>query len=64
MKTSKTAPLMLTSQELSALSAALKTTLKLWGESEDPIQRRLHGKLQSIVTKLNALDRSIVASGH
>jgi hypothetical protein len=41
MTPSMTPPLMLTSQERSALSAALKTTLKLWGESEDPIQRRL-----------------------
>jgi hypothetical protein len=55
---------MLTSQERSALSAALKTTLKLWGESEDTVQKRLQGKLQSIITKLEALDRSASTSGH
>jgi len=64
MPSSNTAPLMLTSQERSALSAALKTTLKLWGESEDTVQKRLQGKLQSIITKLEALDRSASTSGH
>lgn len=64
MSTSNTTPLMLTSQERSALSAALKTTLKLWGESEDPVQRRLHNKLQSIVKKLDGLDRNDSPSSH
>jgi hypothetical protein len=59
-----TAALMLTSQERSALSAAIKTTLKLWGDSEDAVQKRLRGKLQSILTKLEALDRSATASSH
>ena len=51
-----TTPLLLTFQERSALSAVLKTTLKLWGESEDPLQSRLHGKLQSVIEKLEAFD--------
>jgi hypothetical protein len=64
MTSLKTASLMLTSQERSALSAMLKTTLNLWGKSEDPIQRRLHGKLQSIATKLDALERSTSPSSN
>jgi hypothetical protein len=46
------------------LAAMLKTTLKLWGDSEDPTQKRLHTKLQSIAKKLDSLDRGTVTSSH
>jgi hypothetical protein len=46
---------MLTSQERSALSAALKTTLRIWGDSEDRVQERVRGRLQAIVGKLDNL---------
>jgi len=58
MTPSKTAPLILTSQERVALS-----TLRLWGDSEDPAQERFRSKLQSVVKKLDALDVSAVAGG-
>ena len=61
--TSKTAFLKLTSQERVSLSIALKTTLRLWGDSEDQAQERIRGKLQSVVKKLDALDVSAVAGG-
>ena len=63
MTPSKTSPLILTSQERVALSTALKTTLRLWGDSEDPAQERFRSKLQSVVKKLDALDVSAVAGG-
>jgi len=63
MTPSKTAPLILTSQERVALSTDLKTTLRLWGDSEDPAQERFRSKLQSVVKKLDALDVSAVAGG-
>jgi predicted DNA-binding transcriptional regulator YafY len=47
--------LMLTAQELAALSAALHTLLKLWGDSEDASQERIHTKLRSIAKKLELL---------
>jgi hypothetical protein len=46
---------MLTAQERSALSAALKTTLRIWGDSEDRVQERVRGRLQAIVGKLDML---------
>jgi hypothetical protein len=55
MSPSKTASLTLTSQERMALSIALKTTLRLWGDSEDQAQERVRGKLESVVRKLDAL---------
>jgi hypothetical protein len=62
----KTAPnssaLVLTVQERTALSIALKTTLKLWVDSEDKAQERVRGKLQSVLTKLNALAHSEMTS--
>ncbi len=46
----------LTVQERSALSAALHTLLKLWGDSEDAGQERIHAKLRGIAAKLETLD--------
>ncbi len=48
--------LALTVQERAALSAALHTLLKLWGDSEDAGQVRIHTKLRSIAAKLAAFD--------
>jgi hypothetical protein len=64
MSPSKTASLTLTSQERVALSIALKTTLRLWGDSEDAAQERVRGKLHSIATKLDALERSTSTSSN
>jgi hypothetical protein len=63
MTLSRTATLLLTAQERVALSTALKTTLRLWGDSEDQAQERFRRKLQSVVKKLDALDVSAVAGG-
>jgi predicted DNA-binding transcriptional regulator YafY len=63
MTPSKTSPLILTSQERAALSIALKTTLQLWGNSEDAAQERVRKKLQTVLRKLDALDVSAVAAG-
>jgi hypothetical protein len=52
---SSTAALSLTVQERVALSIALKTTLRLWGDSEGQAQERVRGKLQSVARKLDAL---------
>lgn len=48
--------LVLTKQERAALSAALHTLLKLWGDSEDAGQERIHVKLRSIAAKVEALE--------
>jgi len=61
MTTARTAALVLTAQERTALSIALRTTLRLWGISEDKAQERIRGKLQSIVEKLDTL--ATVATG-
>ena len=63
MTPSKICPLILTSQERVALSTALKTTLRLWGDSEDKAQERFRSKLQSVVKKLDALGVSAMAGG-
>ena len=55
MATANTTTLVLTVQERVALSVALKTTLRLWGNSENKAQDRVRGKLQSIVEKLDTL---------
>ena len=55
MTASKTETLSLTALERVALSVALKTTLRIWGSSEDKAQERVRGKLQSIVDKLDSL---------
>jgi len=55
MTQSNTTTLLLTVQERLALSAALKTTLRFWGDSEDHAQERIRGKLHSIVRKLDSL---------
>lgn len=47
--------LALTAQERAALSAALHTLLKLWGDSEDASQERIHTKLRSVAKKLELL---------
>ncbi len=47
--------LALTAQEQAALSAALNTVLKLWGDSEDASQERIHTKLRSVAKKLELL---------
>ena len=47
--------LALTTQERMALSIALSTLLKLWGDSEDARQERIHAKLRSIAKKLEVL---------
>ena len=47
--------LALTAQEHAALSIALSTLLKLWGDSEDGSQERIHAKLRSIAKKLEVL---------
>lgn len=52
--TSKT--LVLTAQERKALSVALRTSLRGWGESENSTQKRIREKLESVLTKLDALD--------
>jgi hypothetical protein len=52
---SSTPALSLTVQERVALSIALKTTLRLWGSTEDRAQERVRGKLESVVRKLDAL---------
>jgi hypothetical protein len=54
---------LLTAQERVALFTARKTTLRLWGDSEDQAQERFRSKLQSVVKKLEALDVSAVAGG-
>jgi len=54
----KTTALMLTSQERSALSAALKTTLRIWGDSEDRVQERVRSRLHAIVGKLDNLGQT------
>ena len=59
----KTSPLILTSQERVALSIALKTTLQLWGNSEDAAQERVRKKLQTVLRKLDAVDVSAVEGG-
>jgi hypothetical protein len=61
MTAANSTTLVLTVQERTALSVALKTTLKLWGNSEDKAQESVRGKLKSIVEKLDALDRSAAA---
>jgi hypothetical protein len=61
MTPSNTTTVSLTVHERVALSIALKTTLRLWGRSEDRAQERVRGKLQSIVNKLDALDRNASA---
>jgi hypothetical protein len=48
--------LALTEQERAALSIALRTLLKGWGESEDQSQKRLHARLLAISAKLDALN--------
>jgi hypothetical protein len=58
MATSKAAPLTLTVQERWALSAALKTTLRLWGDSENRIQERVLEKLKCVLRKLEAHDKA------
>jgi hypothetical protein len=55
MTAANTRALVLTVHERLALSIALKTTLRLWGNSEDKAQERVRGKLQSVVRKLDAL---------
>ena len=55
MTASNTETLSLTALERVALSVALKTTLRIWGSSEDKAQERVRGKLQSIVDKLDSL---------
>lgn len=55
MTASNTKTLSLTALELVALSVALKTTLRIWGSSEDKAQERVRGKLQSVVNKLDSL---------
>jgi hypothetical protein len=55
MTDANTTTLVLTVQERLALSVALKTTLRFWGNSEDRAQERIRGKLQSIVGKLDAV---------
>jgi hypothetical protein len=54
MTISTTTALLLTVQERVALSTALKTTLRLWGDSEDQAQERIRVKLQAVVKKLDA----------
>ncbi|MGA2851754.1 MAG: hypothetical protein ABSE46_22350 [Terracidiphilus sp.] len=63
MTPSRTATLLLTAQERVAVSTALKTTLRLWGDSEDQAQERFRSKLQSVVKKLDTLDVRAVAGG-
>jgi hypothetical protein len=63
MTATNTATLVLTIHERVALSIALKTTLRLWGDSEDQAQERIRSKLQSVVKKLDALDVRAVAGG-
>ena len=63
MRPSRAATLSLTVRERVALSTALKTTLRLWGDSEDRTQERFRSKLQSVVKKLDALDVSAGAGG-
>jgi hypothetical protein len=58
MTTARTTTLVLTVQEHTALSIALKTTLRLWGTSDDKAQERVRGKLQSIVGKLDTVARN------
>jgi hypothetical protein len=62
MTTAKNTTLELTVQERTALSIALKTTLRIWGNSEDKAQERVRGKLQSIDEKLDALNLNASAS--
>jgi hypothetical protein len=45
----------LTARERAALSIALSTLLKLWGDSEDAGQERIHAMLLSIAKKLEVL---------
>jgi|GEM_PF-5094555 len=47
--------LALTAQERAALSIALSTLLRLWGDSEDASQERIRAKLRSIAKKLEEL---------
>jgi hypothetical protein len=47
--------LALTTQERAALSIALSTLFKLWGDSEDAGQERIRAKLRSIAEKLEVL---------
>ena len=61
MTAANSTTLVLTVQERTALSVALKTTLRLWGNSEDKAQERVRGKLASIVEKLDALDDGAAA---
>jgi len=63
MTPSRATTLLLTVQERVALSIALKTTLQLWGNSEDAAQERVRKKLQTVLRKLDALDVSAVAGG-
>ena len=64
MTAANSTTLVLTVQERTALSVALKTTLRLWGNSEDKAQERVRGKLESIVKKLDALDPNVPALSH
>ncbi len=52
---SPTANLALTAQEYKALSAALQTMLKLWGDSEDATQERIYNKLPEHCEKAGSL---------
>jgi hypothetical protein len=61
MTAANTTTLVLTVQERTALSVALKTTLRLWGNSEDKVQESVRGKLESIVEKLDALNLTVAA---
>jgi hypothetical protein len=63
MTATNTATLVLTTHERVALSIALKTTLQLWGNSEDAAQERVRKKLQTVLRKLDAVDVSTVAGG-
>jgi hypothetical protein len=56
MPASNNTSLVLTLHEPVALSVALKTTLRLWGDSEDKAQERVRGKLESVLRKLDAQD--------
>jgi hypothetical protein len=55
MSAANSTTLVLTVQEHTALSVALKTALRLWGDSEEKAQEKVRGKLKSIVRKLYVL---------
>ena len=50
--------LTLTESERAALSIALRTLLKGWGESEDRSQQRLYARLLAVSAKLDTLSQA------